>query len=125
MLTDGYGSLLLSSNSSHRILFFSQYGFNRVVSFIKSGAIRDFVVSKSGFDDEATREIEKVALAALKSSVDNNEFTEKVSNTLMASYGGNWHCLMMKSSFGFFNVKAEKERYCVLSSADVKILIFQ
>ena len=96
-----------------------------MVNFIKTGAVRDFVVSKSGFDNEATREIEKVALAALKTSVDMSEFTDKVTATLMTSYGGIWHCFIYKGNFGFFNVRAQKDRFCLLSSADVKILIFQ
>lgn len=95
------------------------------MKFIKSGLIRDFVVSKSGFDDMATQDIEKVALACLKIANDMNDFSDKVSNELMTNYGGIWHCFIYKSNFGFYNARPEKGKFCLLSSADVKIFIFQ
>ena len=87
--------------------------------------IRDFVVTKTGFDDAATREIEKVALTELKTCADMNEFTDKVTTVLMATYGGVWHCFIYKANFGFYCVRSDKGKYCLLTSADVKILIFQ
>jgi len=102
-----------------------QLGFNRLVSLIKAGVVRDFVVSKTGYEEAATREIEKVVLSCLKSCQDPNEFADKVSAHLINKYGGIWHCFLYKGNFGFYCVRSDKGRFCLLSSADVKILVFQ
>lgn len=96
-----------------------------MMKFIKSGVIRDFVISNTGFDEVTTQEIEKVALACLKNATDMTDFSGKVSTEMMANYGGIWHCFIYKSNFSFYCVRCEKAKYCLLSIAGVKILIYQ
>ena len=96
-----------------------------MVSLYKAGAILNFVVTKSGFDETVTRDIEKVALTTLKNCADTIEFTDKVTNDLMAKFGGIWHCFIYKANFGFYCVRSEKGRFCLLSNTDVKILLLQ
>lgn len=104
---------------------FDSLGFNRIINFIKSGSVRDFVVSKSGFTDAATNEIEKVTHACLKSCTDMNQFTDKVTNELTTNYGGVWHCFIYKANFGFYCVRSNNGKFVLFTVADVKILIFQ
>lgn len=108
---------------------------------LRTGAIRDFTATKSGFEDSATREIEKVVSSGVKavsssaSASDKEKEKEKemsvqqLSNqaaaALTANYGGNWYCFLFKGSLGFFNVRALKDNYCLLSTADLKMLVFQ
>lgn len=105
-------------------LFF-QLGFNRVVNLYRAGAIPNFVVSKSGFDDANTKIIETVALNALKSATDTVDFTEKVTSELIRKFGGIFHCLIFKINFGFYCVRSDKSHFCLLSNNEAKIFIFK
>lgn len=100
-------------------------GFARLINFIKSGAVRDFACSKTGFDEKATAEIEKVTFATLKTSNDMNQFTENITTELARNYGGVWHCFIYKSNFGFYCVRSDSGKFALFACSDVKILIFQ
>ena len=104
---------------------FDSLGFSRLVSFIKAGVIKEFTISKTGFEDSATKQIEKSTMNCLRTCSDMNEFTDKVTADLMATYGGIWHCFIYKTNFGFYCVRSDKGRFCLMTSSDVKILIFQ
>ena len=96
-----------------------------MVSLFKSGAILNFVVTKTGYDEAVTRDIEKITLSTLKNSGDTIEFTDKVTANLLARFGQVFHCFIYKVNFGFYCVRSEKGRFCLMTNAEVKILIFQ
>ncbi len=100
-------------------------GFNRVVNLYRAGALQDFAVSKSGFDDPTTKVIQKVVESALKTASDTVDFTEKVTGELMRKFGGIFHCLIYKVNFGFYCVRSEKSHFCLMTNSEAKILIFK
>ncbi|KAH9397200.1 hypothetical protein TYRP_003510 [Tyrophagus putrescentiae] len=102
------------------------HGFSRVMQGVKAGTIRDFAAIRSGFDRSACREIERMVMAVLKgAAADNADFSGRAAAALTANYGGSWSCLLFKGRLAAFNVRALKDHYCLLATADVKLLLFQ
>jgi hypothetical protein len=50
---------------------------------------------------------------------------DKVVAELKTHFGGIWNCFVYKNNFGFYCVRSDKGHFCLLSGADVKILLFQ